>query len=84
MKEKVDKRVLGYYRTQTEKRKRWHLEDTKISYKKLHRRAGFLCDRRRIDNGSMNGRNRKGKKNEMSTLNRAVNKISEKSFHTVI
>lgn len=25
-------------------------------------RAGFLCDRRRIDNGSMNGRNRKGKK----------------------
>lgn len=23
-------------------------------------------------------------KNEMSTLNRAVNKISEKSFHTVI
>lgn len=26
----------------------------------------------------------KEKKNEMSTLNRAVNKISEKSFHTVI
>lgn len=38
MKEKVDKRVLGYYRTQTEKRKRWHLEDTTISYKQLKRR----------------------------------------------
>lgn len=84
MKEKVDKRVLGYYRTQTEKRKRWHLEDTKISYKKLHGRAGFLCDRRRIDNGSMNGRYRKGKKTRWVHLTEQWINFSEKSFHTVI